>query len=70
MMLCSCRKELHATARAAITGNEFSHVAVKATEATAPEAAEASTTAARRIANRPTHGYGPTREAARLVGSR
>jgi hypothetical protein len=70
MMLCSRREELHAAAGVAITGNDLSHVAVKATEATAPEAAEASTTAARGIADRPTYGYGPTREAARLVGSR
>jgi hypothetical protein len=49
MMLCRCRE-----AGAVITGNGLSHVAIKATEAAAPEAAEASTTtAARRIADRP-----------------
>jgi hypothetical protein len=63
MMLSRCREELHA-AGAVITGNELSRVAAKATEAAAPEAAEASTTAARRIADRPTHTYEPTREAA------
>ena len=42
----------------------MSHVAAKATEAAAPEAAEASTTAARRIADRPTHRYEATREGA------
>jgi hypothetical protein len=64
MMLCRCWEELHAAAGAVITGNGLSHVAAKATDAAAPEAAEASTTAARRIADRPTHGYEPTREAA------
>jgi hypothetical protein len=64
MMLCRCREELHAAAGAVITGNGLSHVAAKATDAAAPEAAEASTTAARRIADRPTHSYEPTREAA------
>ena len=59
MMLCSSREELHAAAGAVITGNGLSHVAAKATEAAAPEAAEASTTAARRIADRPTHAYEP-----------
>ncbi len=50
MMLCSSREELHAAAGAVITGNGLSHVAVKATEAAAPEAAEASTAApSRRI---------------------
>jgi hypothetical protein len=39
MMLCIRREELHAAAGVAITGNDLSHVAVKATEATAPEAA-------------------------------
>jgi hypothetical protein len=53
-------QELHAAAGAAITGNESCpHAAAKATEAAAPEAAEASTTAARRIADTPTHGYTP-----------
>jgi hypothetical protein len=61
MMLSSCRE---------VTGNGLSHVALKATEAAAPEAAEASTTAARRIADKPTHAYEATREAARLIGSR
>jgi len=41
--------------------------AAKATEATAPEAAEATTTAPRRIAGTPTHGYEPSREAAIAV---
>jgi len=45
----------------------LSHVAVKATAATAPEAAEA-TTAAPRIAERPTDAYEATREAACLIG--
>ena len=49
--------------------NGLPHAAPKATEAAAPEAAEA-TTAARRIADRPTHAYDATREAARLIGSR
>jgi hypothetical protein len=40
------------------------HVAAEATEAAAPEAAEASTAASRRIAGTPTHGYEPTRESA------
>jgi hypothetical protein len=53
MMLCSCREELYAAAGAVITGNGLSHVAVKATEAAAPKAAETSTTAARRITDRP-----------------
>jgi hypothetical protein len=35
----------------------LSHVAAKATEVSAPEAAEAFTTAARRIVDRPTHAY-------------
>jgi hypothetical protein len=48
----------------------LSHAAAKATEAAAPETAEASTTAARRIADTPTHGYEAAREAARLIGSR
>ena len=43
-------EELHAAAEAAITGSGLPHVAAKATEAAAPEAAEASTTAARRMA--------------------
>jgi hypothetical protein len=38
----------------------LSHVAAKATKAAAPEAAEASATAARRIADRPTHGSADT----------
>jgi len=42
--------------------------AAKATEATAPEATEATTTASpRRIAGTPTHGYKPTSEAAIAV---
>jgi hypothetical protein len=60
-MLCRCREELHAAVGAVITGNGLSHTAAKATEAAAPEAAEASTTAARRIADRPTHAYEATR---------
>ena len=52
MMLCSCREELHA-AGTVITGNGLSHVAAKATKAAAPEAAEASTAASRRIAGTP-----------------
>ena len=47
MMLCRCREERHAAAGTVITGNGLSHVAAKA-EAAAPEAAETSTTAARR----------------------
>jgi hypothetical protein len=66
MMLCS----FHAAGRAVITRNGLSHVAAKATEAAAPQATEASTTAARCIAERLTHGYEPTRGAARLIGSR
>jgi hypothetical protein len=63
MMLCRCREERHAAAEAVIAGNGLSHAAVKATEAAAPEAAETSTTAARRIADRPTHAYEATRKA-------
>ena len=59
----------HAAAVVA-TGNEFSHAAAEATEAAAPEAAEASTTAARRIADRPTHGYEPTCEAAMAASAK
>ena len=44
--------------------NGLPHAAPKATEAAAPEAAEASTAASRRIAGTPMHGYEPTREAA------
>jgi hypothetical protein len=69
MMLCSCREELHAARRGGHNRDGLSHVAVKATEASAPEAAETSTTAARPIADRPTHAYEATREAARPTGS-
>ena len=65
MMLCSCREELYAAAGAVITGNRLSHVAAKATEAAAPEAAEASSTAAPGIAERPTHAYEATGSAGR-----
>ena len=40
------------------------HAAAKTTEAAAPEAAEASTAATRRVAGMPARGYEPTREAA------
>jgi hypothetical protein len=50
---------------AAITRNGLPHGAAKATEAAAPEATEAATAAPCRIAGTPTHGYKPTREAAR-----
>jgi len=44
--------------------NGLPHAAAKATETAAPEATEAATAAARRIAGKPTHGYAATREAA------
>jgi len=63
-----CRMaQLSRRRRAAITRNGLPNGAAKATEATAPEAAEATTTAPRRIAGTPTHGYEPTREAAIAV---
>jgi hypothetical protein len=39
------------------------HAAAEATEAAAPEATKAATTAPRRIAGTPTHGYGQGRDA-------
>jgi predicted RNA-binding protein associated with RNAse of E/G family len=53
-----------AASGAAITGNGLPHAAATATEAAAPEATEATTTAARRIAGTATHGYDAMREAA------
>jgi hypothetical protein len=42
-------------------GTGCPHAGTKATEAAAPEATEAATTAPRRLASTPTHSYEPTR---------